>query len=171
MTCLDPFPFVVSIFQVDLAWPVLQAAVLSGRTLLWPDIPCSTPWINERSGRIDAPPLDLRQEWMPHGQPGSLMCTWLYVLLESCMFDLRGMLPLEYTHYHHKHRLQHALDPADDNTAFSPGRSVCDVTLCEAAGTESKNSSALQVDSTAGVEPAYASLQLRSVSLEPHWSP
>lgn len=91
--------------------------------MLWPDLPCNTSWVNEKGakGRPDRVPLDIRQEWMPHGRQDDLQCIWLYACLEGCLYDHRGMLSVEFQHYYRRFHLQHTLEPARHNTAFIPG--------------------------------------------------
>lgn len=95
--------------------PCGQAAVLSGRAVLWPDMPCLVPWLLKAASTtaaregpgwriIPSKPvtvpfeLEMYGHMYPYGPLDDLRCFYVWAASGRCNVDGRGMTSAEWRH-------------------------------------------------------------------------
>ncbi|EFJ49501.1 hypothetical protein VOLCADRAFT_89755 [Volvox carteri f. nagariensis] len=72
----------------SMARGLVQLALLTGRRVVWPAVPCASKWVQPNPGSRRALPLNQNLRFMTHGSFGEgLMCTPAVVLHQKCLFE------------------------------------------------------------------------------------
>ncbi|GAX78830.1 hypothetical protein CEUSTIGMA_g6267.t1 [Chlamydomonas eustigma] len=123
--CLDLGKLIRSLedFKEILRGMAAVAALLGGRAVLYPDLPCSLPFIEENAGSASAVPLKLQPKFMAkgelRGQEGA-SCTWQSFMIAGCVSGpLLSLLSWEWGEYLAALKEQgiRNVDPSVNNTA------------------------------------------------------
>ncbi|GIL82746.1 hypothetical protein Vretifemale_11618 [Volvox reticuliferus] len=117
---------------MELLRGLATVAKILQRVPVWPDTPCTAPWIAEAGAEGAASlPLTIRQEFVPYSKSTAgvnLSCMWLPLLTDRCLYGGRGMLALEFEHWRDQMRMLPCIEPDERSTigrlAAGPGSSM-----------------------------------------------
>lgn len=72
----------------NLARGLAQIALLTGRRVVWPAIPCASKWVQPNPGSRRALPLNPNPRFLAHGSfSAGLVCTSAATLHAKCLFE------------------------------------------------------------------------------------
>ncbi|GFR40063.1 hypothetical protein Agub_g602, partial [Astrephomene gubernaculifera] len=67
---------------------LVQVALLTGRRVVWPSVPCSSPWALPNPGSRRGLPLNVNLKFLAHGSfSEGLMCTPAVVFHQKCLYE------------------------------------------------------------------------------------